>query len=353
MDVRTVITARVAHALRRLRGTGDSWTVDAADLFFQAASYDDDQVLIEVPANEFLPQARRLDDAQTDDMLRSGFARPSASMPNWWFGVQNGEDRQLFAAARATIAALLDVYGLSQDELAESFEPRPVASFEPREKPDPAPTEGEGDPLIVAGSLGEVRLYPNGFATLDGRVWASRPVLDWAVNAEEVLAITFAAPEGATFPHVGFAEDTAEAHAVMETFMPGRETRALLGTMLALAEHYALECIVTGTIYHKELVRGLWDLQRLHDEAKPWQDTNWEYADRLHRAMTATTAYFWSQSADNAHEARDDEYTTWEAIQAWVRTSPYRNDFDFEIMPMPRMDQWLGRGPEVEIQRLY
>lgn len=43
MGVRTVLTARVAHALSALRGTEELRTVDADDLLFQAVSYHGDQ----------------------------------------------------------------------------------------------------------------------------------------------------------------------------------------------------------------------------------------------------------------------------------------------------------------------
>ncbi len=67
--------------------------------------------------------------------------------------------------------------------------------------------------------------------------------------------------------------------------------------------------------------------------------------------MNAVYAFYWSHSADSARELHDDQEETWQAVQTWVRTSPWHDDFDFEIIPS---DAGRGlTGPAAQIQRVY
>lgn len=115
-----MIAARIAQRLLALRGTGRSFTVEAGDLYFQAASYDANQVLIEVPAARFLPEDHPLPPNGEQKLLRLGFTRPIPSMPNWWIGVEDGGEQALFAAAHATTNELLRIYGVPLVTLVEA-----------------------------------------------------------------------------------------------------------------------------------------------------------------------------------------------------------------------------------------
>lgn len=55
MDATTRLAAALAHRLRLLRGTRESITVDLGDVFYQAASYEGNAVLIEITGDDFLP----------------------------------------------------------------------------------------------------------------------------------------------------------------------------------------------------------------------------------------------------------------------------------------------------------
>lgn len=128
MDLTTRLAAILTHRLRRLRGTQGAFTIDLEeDVFVQAASYEGDAVLLEVTGDEFLLD-RRLTPAQHGELLRLGFHRPSPDLPNWWIGVEDGHDRSLFAAARAAITALREVYEVDADALAAAFEVIPSES---------------------------------------------------------------------------------------------------------------------------------------------------------------------------------------------------------------------------------
>lgn len=125
MDVPLRITDTISQQLFTLRGTGRSLTVEVGDMFYQAASYDADQVLIEVPAAQFLPQDHPLPPGSDDELLRLGFTQPTPSMPNWWIGIEDGYEGDLFTAAHATTTALLRVYGIPLDTLLEAVSSSP------------------------------------------------------------------------------------------------------------------------------------------------------------------------------------------------------------------------------------
>ena len=355
----TRIAAHITHQLTQIRGTGRSITVQIDhDLFYQLASYGEDRVLIEISAEEFLPADRALPEGSRDELVRLGFNLPIPSMPNWWILIDGGQEKDLLAAATATTTALLWVFNVDVQELARAvglprIASKPAMAKPAIEKPQPRAVGGEGEPLVVDGSLGDLRLYPNGFATLDGQAWADYPVRDWAVNSEGRIGITLEPAGDKAFPHVGIVENTADAVAVLRRFTPSRDERRILAHRLAVAEYYPLTCIVTGTIYHFDLGRAVWDLEREHRDYPPRSIAGWPFAQRLRAATDAANYLYWTQSADNNHELRSDEQATWKAIQKWVRISPWRDDLDFEIKPSARVPYHIAPAPELEIQRVH
>lgn len=353
MDITTRLAARLTHQLVKLRGTQKSFIIDLEEVFLQAASYEGDALLVEIPADTFLPTDRQLDPSRHEDLLRLGFTRPTPDMPNWWIGVEDGRERDLFAAARATITALLDLHHVGVDVLTDALplyrhSPYPPKTLAPR----PTPTIAEGEPLAVRTTYGDVRLYPNGYATLNGEPWAERPVREWVGLDDGRLSIGLAVPGGDYFPNVGFAADTPENAAVLRAFLPSREEQEALALRLAVAEHYALTCIATGTMYHEALSGASLDLERAEGVPKASEVIGWDQAARLAAATEAVHAFYWTRSADNSRELQSDQEDVWKAIQTWVRLSPWREDFDFDIIASAP-SAWSLAGPEVEIQRTY
>ena len=353
MDLTTRLAARLTHELVKLRGTQDSFTLDVEDVFLQAASYEGDAVLVEIPADEFLPADRQLDPSRHEDLLRLGFTRPTPAMPNWWIGVEDGRERDLFVAARATVRALLEIHHVRADALTEALPLYRHSPYPPKTPaPRPVPTSGEGDALAVRTTYGDVLLYPNAYATLNGEPWAERPVLEWVRLDDGRLSIGLAAPGGDNFPNVGFDADTPENTAMLRAFLPSRDEQEALALRLAVAEHYALTCIATGTMYHDRLAGASLDLERAEGVPKASEVAGWDQAARLAAATEAVHAFYWTRSADNSRELQDDQEDVWKAIQTWVRLSPWRDDFDFDIIPSTP-GPWSLTGPEVEIQRIY
>ena len=354
MDLTTRLAASLTHRLRKLRGTQDSFTVELGDVSCQAASYEGDAVLVEITGDEFLPDHRRLTAAQHEQLLRLGFTRPDDDLPNWWIGIEDGHDRGLFAAARAVVAALVEVHGVSTDDLTAElplyrYSPYPPTTLQPR----PDPTEGEGQPLGIQTTYGDVLLYPNGYATLNGAPWAERPVTEWVRLDDGRLSIQLAIPSDDFFPNIGFVADTPEHVAVLRGFLPSRADQEQLALRLAVSEHYALTCIATGTIYHERLFRAALALERAEGAVKASNVVGWEHAARLAAAHDVISAYYQSLSADNHRELHDDQKRAWEDIQTWVRLSPWKDDFDFDIIPSQPSGNGPVAGPEVEIQRIY
>ncbi len=347
------ITAVLTHRFRKLRGTQTMFTVDLGGVFYQAASCQGDTVLVEITGDEFLPDDRRLTTAQHEHLLRLGFNRPNDTMPNWWLRIEDGRDRDLFAAAHAVITALIEVHGVSTDTLTTEltlyrYSPYPPRTLEPR----PDPTQAEGEPLGVQTTYGDVLLYPNGHATLNGAPWAERPVREWIRLDDGRLSVTMAIPADDYFPNVGFVADTEANVNVLRGFLPSRADQTNLAHRLALAEHYALTCIATGTMYHERLFRASLALEQAKDAVKASDVVGWRHAARLDAAHSVISAFYFSHSADNARELHGDQRHVWEAIQTWVRLSPWKDDFDFDIIPS-EPHPFAIAGPEVEIQRLY
>lgn len=110
MNVRTFIGRRIAAQLLRLRGTGDSLTVEVGDAYYQIASYDGNQLLVEVTANQFLPDGAGLDAAAQKSLLGLGFATPDEEWPNWTIRMDDATNQDVVDAAIACACALLDVF---------------------------------------------------------------------------------------------------------------------------------------------------------------------------------------------------------------------------------------------------
>ncbi len=353
MELTTRLAASLTHKLRTLRGTRGSFTLSFGEVFVQAASFMGNGVLVEVTGDQFLPADRRPTAAQQDELLRLGFNRPKAEMPNWWIGVHDGPERALYGAARAAVRALIEIHGVTAEALAEEVPVSWVSPYPPKTlQPSPAPSTGEGEPLRVRTTYGEVRLYQNGFASLNGKPWSDRPVREWQRLQDGRLSIELAIPGRDHFPHAGFVADTPEHAAVLRHFLPSEQEHDGLALRLAVTEHYALTCIATGTQYHDHLVEAAQDLDNAEGAPKASKIVGWEHAQRLAAATAAVSAFWWTRSADNNQELRSDQEDTWRAIQTWVRLSPWKDNFDFEIMPTPP-PPFEPTGREVEIQRIY
>ncbi len=354
MDQTTRLAAALTHRLRLLRGTQESFTVDLGDVFYQAASYEGDAVLVEITGDEFLPDDRRLTHDQHEQLLRLGFTRPDDDMPNWWIGIEDGRDRDLFAAARAVITRPIEVHDVSTDDLTTElplyrYSPYPPRTLQPR----PVPTQGEGQPLDVQTTYGDVLLYPNGYATLNGAPWAERPVREWIRLDDGRLSITMAIPADDYFPNIGFVADTEQNAAVLRGFLPSRADQEQLALRLAVAEHYALTCIATGTMYHERLFRASLAIEHAEDAVKASQIVGWEHAARLDAAIDVISAFYWSHSADNRQgtprrpTARVGSDPDLGATSRRGRTTSTSTSSPASRHP------FAIAGPEVEIQRIY
>ena len=255
MDQITQLAAALTHRLRLVRGTQESFTTDLGDVFYQAASYEGDAVLIEITGDEFLPDDRRLTHDQQEQLMRLGFTRPDDEMPNWWIGIEDGRDRGLFAAARAVVTALVEVHGVSLDDLAADLPLERYSRYQPQTLHQPsAPTHAEGEPLGVHTTYGDVLLYPNRYATLNGEPWAERPVREWFHLDDGRLAITLAAPGDGQATTVGFVADNSTHVGTLRRFLPGREDQALLPLRLsAVLAHRLRKLRGTQTMFTTDL----------------------------------------------------------------------------------------------------
>ena len=105
-------------------------------------------------------------------------------------------------------------------------------------------------------------------------------------------------------------------------------------------------------MYHERLFRASLALEHAKDAVKASEVVGWEHAARLDAAHDVISAFYFSHSADNARELHGDQRHVWEAIQTWVRLTPWKDDFDFDIIPSTHQPFAIA-GPEVEIQRFY
>lgn len=359
--------ARLTDLLRETQGTGRAFTIDVDEVFIQAASYEGDQLLVEVSGDEFLSEEKALSAADHAVLVNLGFQPPDHFSPNWHIPLSERSAELLRRAAHAAISALTDVMGADVEELDAALSEDPFRGYEEEdEDEDEFPSsgsdggsaadelvehdlaEGEGEALALKTTYGDVLLFPNGFASLNGEPLAERPVLEWMRTGDGRLSVRLQTPGGDFFPNLGFVPDTPANVSTLRTFVPGREDLHTLFLRLAVSEHYALTCIVTGTLYHDRLAEAALELEREHGPADDFK--GWELAPRLRAASAAVNAFFWIRSADNNREQHHDEHDTWRAIQRWVRLSPWAEDFGFEILPSPPQPFAIW-GPEVQIRR--
>lgn len=121
MNLQTQLAASLTRLLVNLRGTRESFTINLGDVFVQAASYEGDAVLIEITGDRFLADDRSLTADQHDQLLQLGFTRPTDQMPNWWIGIEDGQNQALAAAARSAITALIEIHQVPVEALDEAL----------------------------------------------------------------------------------------------------------------------------------------------------------------------------------------------------------------------------------------
>ncbi len=119
MNLTDITTATIAAKLAQLRGTGAFFNTKVSDTYFQAGSFTGDTVLIEICHERFM--SRTLPAGSDEGLLRLGFTRPSKKKPNWWIGIDGGQD-ELRRAADAAMQAPIDVYGIDPDDVADAVD---------------------------------------------------------------------------------------------------------------------------------------------------------------------------------------------------------------------------------------
>ncbi len=117
MDLIPFVARRIAMQLRRLRSTGHSLTVDIGDVYYQLASYDANQLLVEVSSNQFLPHGAGLDGIAQKALAAAGFTAPEEDWPNWHIKLEDPTSSEMIDAAIALTAALLEVYRVPLPDL--------------------------------------------------------------------------------------------------------------------------------------------------------------------------------------------------------------------------------------------
>lgn len=195
MNLTDITAATIAAKLAQLRGTGTFFNTTVGDTYFQAASFTGDEVLIEICNEKFM--SRTLPAGSGEGLLRLGFTRPSKNKPNWWIGIEDGHDDDLRSAADATVRALVNVYGIDPDEVADAVdvplsEKAALASLATAEWRATAAHEGQVD---KAGRpyIEHPRRVADRVAEVDGRAaavcvaWLHDVVEDSNVTLDELL----------------------------------------------------------------------------------------------------------------------------------------------------------------------
>lgn len=165
MELLEELGAAFAEEVRQVRGTGESSTVEISmigwETYLQVASYDGDDVLVEVPgAGTFRNGLSRFDEEWLEHL---GFNRPDDDNPNWWIGIEGGADRAIDGASQAVVRAMVEVHGVWPTALAEALGMSALRS---------ETIDVDKDPVIreVAD-----RLFGSGQYTVDQyRLWASQ-----------------------------------------------------------------------------------------------------------------------------------------------------------------------------------
>ena len=349
MNSERLIAERMTTAIQRLGNTGDSMVVNVGDVFWQAASFPDEGILVEVAGNGVLPEQHRLDEAASARMEALGFNKPDTDMPNWWFAIESGPSTPTIPsvrpAAQAVTAALLHLFGIPVLTLARKTG-LSVLPFPPAHQryPDRRPPEDPIKTLEVESMRGPVVFSSDGTATLAGRPWVGDPVTRWAVNPDGRIVVYFRKIEGDEdwFPWVAFTANTDETRRLLSAFVPSDPQVVRLGLRLAVLEHHWLECLRTDTVpdlavwrQHHELLRLLRldapDDPLLATHLSPSQLAGWPRGERLLASLRVLDAVEMSGSADTQRELARDTQDILRALQAWVAVSPWRDAHPFAI----------------------
>ena len=105
-----LLTATIGARLRTLRDTGETASLAVGGYYYQLASYGEGLLLIELVANEFLPDDLKLDATAEQRLEELGLRRPDADWPNWALRLEDPTDGDLDTAARTVATALVEVY---------------------------------------------------------------------------------------------------------------------------------------------------------------------------------------------------------------------------------------------------
>lgn len=193
MNLIDIATATIAAKLAQLRGTGTYFVTEVGDTYIQATSFNGDEVVIEICNEKFMQRA--LPAGSDEELLRLGFTRPAKRNPNWWIGIDGGQD-ELRRAADAAVQALIDVYGIDPDDVADAVgiplsERAALASLSTAERRATTAHEGQVDkagrpyiehPWRVANRVAEV----DGRAAAVCVAWLHDVVEDSDVTLDEL-----------------------------------------------------------------------------------------------------------------------------------------------------------------------
>lgn len=105
------VGVQLAEILAQFVGTGDAETVEVGHTYYQFASNEDDEMLIEIASNQFLPADRQLTSSDEERLVGLGFTRPDDDLPNWWIGFDGADREQVLSAATRVVQGLVEVYG--------------------------------------------------------------------------------------------------------------------------------------------------------------------------------------------------------------------------------------------------
>lgn len=119
MNLTDITTATITAKLAQLRGTGSYFVTEVGDTYIQATSFNGDEVVIEICNEKFMQRA--LPAGSDEELLRLGFTRPAKRNPNWWISIDGGQP-ELRRAADAAVRALVDVYGIDPDDIADAVD---------------------------------------------------------------------------------------------------------------------------------------------------------------------------------------------------------------------------------------
>ncbi len=118
MDTKDFIQRRLFVLQRRLRGTGRALTIEVGDAYFQMASYEDNQLVVEVVSNRLLPDGAALDGRAQKALQGFRFAVPDDDWPNWNIRMDDATDVEIYVTSWDLTAALLVAFELKPSVIA-------------------------------------------------------------------------------------------------------------------------------------------------------------------------------------------------------------------------------------------